>query len=237
MVSPYKVMWSFWCFLGVGMNKLLNKKWSCQWFETTMMFMYWIGKESLYINSLRPSDAYVRQESNHHWFRQRLVAWTAPSHYLNQCWNIVHWTLRNKLQWNLNRNSYIFIHENAFENVVWKMAAILSRPQSVNFLCFTIISNPWVFYCEYMGHEVNSLALGRFERNFRWIIFKLILMMDSSDISCKNVLSRLSLDLTNDKSTLLLRHRAITWAIVDPVLRCHMASVGQNELSILILCV
>ena len=31
----------------------------------------------------------------------------------------------------LKRNSYIFIQENAFENVVWKMAAILSRPQCV----------------------------------------------------------------------------------------------------------
>ena len=33
---------------------------------------------------------------------------------------------RNKPQWNLNQNSYIFIQENAIENVVWKMAAILS---------------------------------------------------------------------------------------------------------------
>ena len=56
----------------------------------------------------------------------------APSHYQKQWWNIVNWTLRNKLQWNFNRNSYIFIQENAFENVVWKMAAILSRPQCVN---------------------------------------------------------------------------------------------------------
>ena len=55
-----------------------------------------------------------------------------PSHYLNQCWNIVNWTLGNKIQWNLNRNSYIFIQENTFENVVWKMAAILSLPQCVN---------------------------------------------------------------------------------------------------------
>ena len=53
-------------------------------------------------------------------------------HYLNQCWNIVNWTLRNKLQWNLKQNSYIFIEENAFENVVWKMAAILSRSPCVN---------------------------------------------------------------------------------------------------------
>ena len=39
---------------------------------------------------------------------------------------------RSKLRWNVNRNSYIFIQENPFENVVWKMAAILSRPQCVN---------------------------------------------------------------------------------------------------------
>ena len=32
---------------------------------------------------------------------------------------------------NLNRNLNIFTQENIFENVVWKMAAILSRPQCV----------------------------------------------------------------------------------------------------------
>ena len=73
---------------------------------------------------MRPSDAYMRKWTDHHWFRQWLIAWPAPRHYLNQCWNIVNWTLRNKLQWNLNRNSYIFIHENAFENIVCKIAAI-----------------------------------------------------------------------------------------------------------------
>ena len=45
------------------------------------------------------------------------IAWTAPSHYMNQCWNIVNWTPRNKLQWNVNQNSNIFIRENPFENV------------------------------------------------------------------------------------------------------------------------
>ena len=48
---------------------------------------------------------------------------------MNQCWNIVNWSLRNKRQWNFNWNLYIFIEENAFENVVWKKAAILSWPQ------------------------------------------------------------------------------------------------------------
>ena len=46
----------------------------------------------------------------------------------------VKWTRVNKLQWIRYRNLYIFIQENAFENVVWKMAAILSRPQFVNTL-------------------------------------------------------------------------------------------------------
>ena len=40
--------------------------------------------------------------------------------------------LRNKLQWNPRRNSFIFIIENVFENVVCEMASIWSRPQCVN---------------------------------------------------------------------------------------------------------
>ena len=59
------------------------------------------------------------------------IIWSAPSHYLIQCWNIVNWTVRNKLQWNFHRNSNIFIQENAFENLVRNMAAILSRPRCV----------------------------------------------------------------------------------------------------------
>ena len=40
---------------------------------------------------------------------------------------VVNWTLRNKLQWNLNQNTWLFIHQNASEDAVCKMAAILSR--------------------------------------------------------------------------------------------------------------
>ena len=46
----------------------------------------------------------VRRLALLHWFR-----WTAPSLYLEKCWNIVNWTFGNKLQSNLNRNLYIFI--------------------------------------------------------------------------------------------------------------------------------
>ena len=73
--------------------------------------------------------------------------WMPPNHYLNQSWNVVNWILGNQLQWYLNHNSYIFIQENAFENVVWKISAILSRPQCVN----------WVVYQEVEGKELIAI--------------------------------------------------------------------------------
>ena len=83
----------------------------------------------------------------HRWFRWwRRIACSAPSHYLNQCWLIVNWTLRNKYQWHLNRNSNFFIAENQIENVVCKMAAILCLPQ-----CDKV----WLqgISCEQRGHS------------------------------------------------------------------------------------
>ena len=50
---------------------------------------------------------------------------------------LVNWTLRNKLQWNSNRNTIFFIRKNAFENVVCEMVAILSTERWVN------VSLPW----------------------------------------------------------------------------------------------
>ena len=86
-------------------------------------------------------------ELGHHWFRWWLVACLVPSHYLNQCWVIVIWTIRNEIQWDINRNSNIFMQENAFENVIWKMAAIKSWPQCVKthytFLIYSCIF-PWI---------------------------------------------------------------------------------------------
>ena len=111
----------------------------CRWRWSTMKAhvvmhrganIWWMTiTRAAYINSLRPSDAYMRRWSNQHGFRYWLGAWSAPSHYQNQCWNIVNKTLRGKRQWNFNQNSNIFIQENAFESVVCEKAAILFRPQ------------------------------------------------------------------------------------------------------------
>ena len=61
-----------------------------------------------------------------------IVAYMAQSHFVNQCWFTVNWTLRNKLQWNFNQNTKLCIHINASENIVCNMLAIVSRGRWVN---------------------------------------------------------------------------------------------------------
>ena len=78
----------------------------------------------------------------HHWFREWVVVPLVPGHFLDQCGNIVNWSLRNKLKW----NSY-FSLKNAFENVIWKMAAILSQPQCVKQVRLVQANFNWFTYC------------------------------------------------------------------------------------------
>ena len=66
--------------------------------------------------------------------------------------DIVDWTLRNKLQWKIDRNSNIFIHEKAFESVVWEMASILSRPQ-----CVKAFLHPQIDLCSTMAWKSSLL--------------------------------------------------------------------------------
>ena len=94
-----------------GSTKVTYKAWSV-W---TLSRILWL------------SDAYMLQQTNHHWFRLTSVKPLSAA-----MWNIVNWTFRNKLQWYFNQNPCIFIEKNSFENVAWKMAAILSRSQCVN---------------------------------------------------------------------------------------------------------
>ena len=91
-----------------------------------------------------------------------------------------YWTLVNKLQWNVDKNLCIFIQENAFENVVWKMAAILPRPQ-------------WV----------NWLAAEKCWYDFRNGIFNLALLINIFRFDHYNSLRWIPLDPTDDKSILV----------------------------------
>ena len=90
------------------------------------------GEQDRYINSSPPSAQYMRR-----WTGSTLVqvmSWSqeTTSPCLNQCLFIDNWTIRNKCHWQLNRNSNMFTQENAFENIVCEIAAILSRGRWVN---------------------------------------------------------------------------------------------------------
>ena len=79
------------------------------------------------VNSSTCSAAYVRQWTGSLLLQIMACHLFGASHYLNQCWVIVNWTLKNKRQWNFNQNRKLFIQENTYENIVCEMAAILSR--------------------------------------------------------------------------------------------------------------
>ena len=60
-----------------------------------------------------------------------------------------------------------------------------------------------VFYCGLVLVDFNSLAPGKFEWNFRYLIFQIISVSDGWVISCELALRWMSPDLTDDKSTLV----------------------------------
>ena len=64
--------------------------------------------------------------------------------------------------------------------------------------CFTLWWSIWF----------NSLAPGKFEWNFRYVIFKWMLVIDGWGIRCEIALIWMSLDFTDDQSTLV---QLMTW--------------------------
>ena len=67
-----------------------------------------------------------------HWFLEWLVACSASSHYMNQWWLFVNWTIKNTLQWNSNQNTKF-----SFRKMHLKMLSAKLWP-----LC------PWVHHAE-----------------------------------------------------------------------------------------
>ena len=64
----------------------------------------------------------------------------------------------------------MFIQENAIENVVWKMSAILSRPQYVNWKMSAILSRPqYVNYKWLVPNDLNKNLVQAIQRlQFHW---------------------------------------------------------------------
>ena len=69
-------------------------------------------------NSFPPSAAYMRQWIDSTFVQIMACHLFGTKPLSDQMLLNVNWTPGNKFQWNLNRNSIIFIQENALENVV-----------------------------------------------------------------------------------------------------------------------
>ena len=78
---------------------------------------------------------------------------------LEPCWLIGNWTLMNKFQWNSNQNTNLFIHQNAFKNVVCEMAAILSRGNKLSGKCFHVSLSSWYDVCRIIRNICTQFVL------------------------------------------------------------------------------
>ena len=117
-------------FFELCLNKRLSKQSWDWWFETPSCSLWRHRNVVWHMGTALSSLTYLPlaphicvSERGHHWFGQWLVTCTASSHYLNHCWNIINWPIRNKLQWNL-----IGFHTFPFKKMHLKMASAKWRP-------------------------------------------------------------------------------------------------------------
>ena len=152
-----------------------------------------------------------------------------PSHYLNQRWNIVNWTLGNNLKWNFNRNSNIYIQENAFENVcemasiclglnelTWNVyamvAKIMGTQAQIKRTCKTHFLQKRCHYCWYLGGSVHITDM-------LWEKFLWILPLAIKPISCKS------------KASFLVQSPQHHISILPEKLIAFSPHVGQNKIN------
>ena len=80
-----------------------------------------------------------------------------------QCWNILNWTLQNRIQWNLNQNGYIFIQGNAFKNSSGKW-----WPSCLGLN--VLITNQNAIAYRYLQVSIYMCLLWHFLVNHKWIM-------------------------------------------------------------------
>ena len=134
---------------------------------------------------------------------------------------MVNCTPRNKLQWNSNWNSNIFIQENAFENGVCKMASISSRPQCFKYttllgmylsnLCSNLWKNGCVLLREYLVTilETTLYTCIFFSNICFYLLFKFQLKL-SLGVQYWQLVS-----IGSGNGLSLYRHQAITYTYDD----------------------
>ena len=97
-------------------------------------------------------------------------------------------------------------------NPIGKILATLVMSADGPVIHYDAVSAAWWEIFTIPDEKVNSLATGRYEDNIRWVIFKLAVVIDGWGISCEIALRWMSLDLTDDNSTLV---QVMAW--------CHQA--------------
>ena len=158
-----------------------NKEW-------TVSLTHWGPMTHICISKLVP-----------HWLRLWLVAWLMPSHYLNQCWLIVDWTLGNKFQWNVNQNTIILKIENVFEKVICKMATILSLPQSSKELFYGPPCGLWIDFWFWRPswisyHMTSAHWYHHIWPEVMWCCHNICLCLTRDELVCHSVTGEAPLD-------------------------------------------
>ena len=143
------VTWSFDIFFDLR----LDKRWvnnseadglrrHCAHYDVIVMALYrWLNAKlshqydflmGIIINSLRPSDAAMHQQTRPSLVQMMSCHLFGIKPLSEPVVVYCQMDLGNKLQWNFDWNSKVFIEENAHENVVCQMLAILPQPQCIN---------------------------------------------------------------------------------------------------------
>ena len=105
----------------------------CQWKTAVSLMCYQCRYHSLALIHCGLVMPHGIRDLYQHWYKECFVAsWHQAIALKNTS---TYWQqnlpAKHKLQWNFNRNCNIFIHKNVFENVVFKIMAILFIPQCV----------------------------------------------------------------------------------------------------------
>ena len=146
-----------------------------------------------------------------------------PSHYLNQYWLNISCTPGNTFCIiSIKKQICVFCKEKHVKMLFPPMAVIIQASR-----CCKHQSSLWqhqiccewdsvsrsMFLTHYLLNSFNSLSPGKFEWNFGYLILQIISVIDGWVISCELALRWMSLDLTDDKSTLV---QVMAW--------CHQAT-------------
>ena len=87
-----------------------------------------------------------------------------------ECWVIANWTLRNKLQWNFNQDTKLFINENAYENIICKMPSLplVSQVLDIYDSCHPQTNHRGIFYFPLKPHVIACDRVDSNREDYFW---------------------------------------------------------------------